>query len=54
MDCSMNEIIFVIQESLEGGFEATAVGYAIFSEADTIDELKIKIREAVGCHFNES
>jgi hypothetical protein len=47
-----NEIIFIIEESLDGGFEAKAVGYSIFTEADDLVELKKNIREAVSCHFD--
>lgn len=47
----MNEIIFIVEESSEGGFEAKALGHSIFTEADTIDELKQNIREAIHCHF---
>jgi hypothetical protein len=49
-----NEIIFIIEESLDGGFEAKAVGYSIFTEADDLVELKKNIREAVSCHFDEA
>ena len=48
-----SEIIFSVQESPEGGYEARALGYSIFTEADTIDELKLNVREAVQCHFDE-
>jgi len=47
------EIIFSVQESPEGGFEARALGYSIFTQADTMDELKVNVREAVWCHFDE-
>ncbi len=47
----MTEIIFVVQESPEGGFEAKALGHSIYTEGDTIDELKQNIREAIDCHF---
>jgi hypothetical protein len=46
------EIIFIIEESLEGGYEARAVGESIFTEAENIDELKKNIAEAVRCHFD--
>ena len=46
------EIIFIIEESLDGGYEARAVGESIFTEAETIDELKKNIAEAVRCHFD--
>ena len=46
-----NEIIFIIEDSLEGGFEAKALGHSIFTESDSFEELKNNIREAVACHF---
>ncbi|KAA3595771.1 MAG: 2-oxoisovalerate dehydrogenase [Calditrichaeota bacterium] len=48
----MNEIIFLIEESIEGGFEAKALGHSIFTEAETIPELKIMIKDSVKCHFD--
>jgi hypothetical protein len=47
------EIIFSVQESPEGGYEARALGYSIFTQADTMEELKRNVREAVHCHFDE-
>ncbi|KUG25712.1 hypothetical protein ASZ90_004460 [hydrocarbon metagenome] len=49
----MNEIIFMVQDSLDGGLEAKAIGYSIFSEAESMEELKKNIVEAVNCHFDE-
>ena len=46
-----NEVIFLVQDSPEGGYEAKALGYSIFTEADTLDELKLMIKDAVECHF---
>jgi hypothetical protein len=46
-----SEIIFSVQESPEGGYQARALGFSIFTEADTLDELKTMIRDAVSCHF---
>jgi hypothetical protein len=48
-----SEIIFSVQESPEGGFEARAPGYSIFTQADSLDELKSMLLEAVACHFSE-
>jgi len=48
-----NEIIFYIEESIEGGFEARALGYSIFTEGDTVEELKTNIKDAIKCHFEE-
>ena len=47
------ELIFIVEESLDGGFEARAVGESIFTEGDSIDALKKNIEEAVRCHFDE-
>ena len=47
----MNEIIFLIEDAVEGGFTARALGESIFTAADTMDELRQNIREAVDCHF---
>jgi predicted RNase H-like HicB family nuclease len=49
----MNEIFFLIEDALEGGFTARAIGESIFTEAETMEELKANIREAVQCHFDE-
>ena len=46
-----NEVIFLIEEAPEGSFTAKALGYSIFTEADTWDELREAIRDAVDCHF---
>ncbi|TFG22914.1 MAG: 2-oxoisovalerate dehydrogenase [Promethearchaeota archaeon] len=49
----MNEIIFIVEESLEGGYEARALETSIHTEADTLAELKNSIKDAVKCHYNE-
>lgn len=48
---TQSEIILAVQESPEGGYEARALGCSIFTQADSIDELKTMIRDAVSCHF---
>jgi hypothetical protein len=50
---SEHEIIFSVQESPEGGYEARALGFSIFTQADSLEELKANIRDAVTCHFEE-
>lgn len=47
------EIIFYIEESLDGGFEARALGYDIFTDGETVDELKANIKDAIHCHFDD-
>ncbi len=48
-----SEVIFLVAESAEGGYEARALGYSIFAEADTMDELREMVRDAVRCHFDD-
>ncbi len=48
------EIIFTVEESPEGGYEARALGFSIFTEADTFEELKKAVQDAVVCHFEEA
>jgi len=48
-----DEIIFLVEESPEGGYEAKALGYSIFTEADSLLELRTNIREAIKCHFEK-
>jgi len=50
----MEEIIFVINESDEGGFVAEALKYSIFTESEDWETLKINIKEAVQCHFEDT
>ena len=47
------EIIFSVQESLEGGFEAHALGHSIHTQA-AMDLLRTAIRDAVRCHFDSA
>ena len=48
----MKEIIFIVEEALEGGFVAKALGESIFTEAETMEELRTNVKEAVECHFD--
>lgn len=50
----MNEIIFLVEDSPEGGYEARALNGSIYTEADTVDELRFMIKDAVECHFEEN
>ena len=49
----MNEILFVVEEAEDGSYRANAVGQAIHTEADSLNELHQEIRDAVHCHFDE-
>lgn len=48
-----SEIIFEIIDSPEGGYEAKALGYSIYTQADTAEELKEQLKDAVQCHFED-
>jgi hypothetical protein len=50
----MNEIIFLVEDAVEGGYTARALGESIFTEGDTVELLRENIRDAVTCHFDES
>ena len=50
---SINEIIFIVEESPEGGFEAKALGQSIYTQSDSMDELRAMVQDAVRCHFEE-
>jgi len=50
----VTEIIFLVEESPEGGYEARALGYSIYTEANTLEEMKQAVAEAVRCHFEEA
>ena len=51
----MTEIIFEVREDeVDGGFTASALGFGIHTEAESIDELRANVREAVDCYFDEN
>ncbi len=50
----MTEIIFEVQEDLvDGGYVATALGHAIATQGDSLEELREMVRDAVLCHFGD-
>lgn len=50
----MSELKFIAENSPEGGFIAKCVSESIITQADTIDQLKEAIIEAVHCHFDDN
>ena len=50
----MNELIFLVEDADEGGYTARALGESIFTEAETLPDLRAMIRDAVQCHFEEA
>jgi len=50
----MEEVIFEVREDeVDGGFVAVALGHAIATEGDTVEELREMFRDAVRCHFGD-
>ena len=47
------EVIFEIRVAEEGGYRARALGYAIFTEGETWEELRNNVLEAVSLHFED-
>ncbi len=47
------EVLFLVEDAAEGGYVARALGYSIFTEADSWEDLKSAIWDAVECHFDE-
>lgn len=48
----IKEIIFLVEEDSEGGYTAKALGEPIFTEADSLEEIKENIKNAISCHFD--
>ncbi|MDT7602413.1 MAG: hypothetical protein QOF61_410 [Acidobacteriota bacterium] len=49
----MDELIFLVEAAPEGGYTARALGVSIFTEADDLDDLRERVRDAVRCHFED-
>lgn len=45
------ELIFEVREAEEGGYWARALGADIFAQADTWEELRANVQDAVRVHF---
>jgi len=51
----MNELVFEATQASDGGFVAEALGESIITQADTWDELRENVREAVKAfYFDQS
>jgi hypothetical protein len=47
------EIIFLVEEAPEGGYQAKALGESIFTEAESMEDLRVNVKEAVLTHFED-
>jgi len=51
----MKEIIFDVREDeIDGGFTASALGVGVHTQAETLEELRANVKEAVDCYFDET
>ena len=49
------EIIFEVSEDeLDGGYSASALGFGIHTQGDSMDDLRRNVREAVDCYFDDA
>ena len=52
---SKTEVIFEISEDeVDGGYSASALGYGIHTQGDSVEELRNNIMEAVDCYFDKT
>lgn len=49
----MVEIVFLVEDDLDGGYTARALGESIFTQADDLKILRDMVRDAVHCHFTD-
>jgi predicted RNase H-like HicB family nuclease len=50
----MTEIIFEVRDDdVDGGYTASALGYGIHTQGDTLEELRRMVKDAVKCYFDE-
>ena len=47
----MSELVFEVTQEADGGFVAEALGESIITQADTWDELRKNVREAVQAFY---
>ncbi len=51
----VKEIIFEVREDeVDGGYNATALGYGIHTQGDTLEEVRTMVKDAVDCYFDET
>ncbi len=49
-----SEIIFEVTEAEEGGYCASALGYGINTQGESLEDLREMVRDAVNCYFDDS
>ena len=53
MTSPATEIIFEVNEDeVDGGYSASAIGYGIHTQEETLEEIRENVREAFECYFD--
>ncbi|GAA6616177.1 hypothetical protein [Scytonema sp. NUACC26] len=47
----MSEIVFLVEDDLDGGYNARTLGESIFTQVDDLKTLRKMVRDAVQCHY---
>lgn len=50
----MKELVFEVTQEADGGYTAEALGESIFTQANTWEELRTNVREAVEAFYFDS
>ncbi len=51
---AISEIVFEVCEDIfDGGYSASAIGFSIHTQGDTVEELLHNVKEAIECHFDD-
>ena len=45
--------MFEVTEAIEGGYDARALGYSIFTQGEDWADLKEMVKDALLCHFDD-
>ena len=51
---SETEIVFEVTEAPEGGYDARALGHSIFTQGESLEDIRRNVKEAVDCYFDDS
>ena len=50
----MRKVIFeVTEDEVDGSYSASAIGYGIHTQGDSMEDIGRNVREAVDCYFDE-
>ena len=44
----------VTEDGADGGYTASALGYGIHTQGDSLEDIRRNVREAVECYFDDS